>query len=193
MSLCAPDQHVLIGVAHDSITYGVAHGQSPSTPDINVYSPPLREVCSSFVTLRDAAQALRGCIGSVEAVRPLVEDVSYNAYAAAFRDPRFLPLQSSELEGMHLHISVLSELEVLAVDSEQELLGRLRPGVDGLLLQEGSCRSTLLPAVWKYLTEPEGFVAELKAKAGLPCDHWSDSLQVSRYTVESYSRELYSK
>ena len=137
-----------------------------------------------------AGQQLRGCIGTLEACRPLAEDVSRNAWAAAFRDPRFPPLQESELAGLDIHISVLSEAEPVTFGSEQDLLGRIRPGVDGLILEERSARGTFLPSVWESLPEPEQFLAHLKLKAGLPADYWSASVRMWRYTTQSFGASV---
>jgi len=148
------------------------------------YPPALRSLRATFVTLR-VADELRGCIGTCLPVRPLVEDVAYNAYAAGFLDPRFPPLAAPELPGLHLHISLLTVPEPMSFGSESELLAQVRPGVDGLLLEDGARRGTLLPAVWDALPEAREFLRHLKLKAGLPPDYWSDTLRVLRYTAES--------
>lgn len=140
---------------------------------------------ASFVTLF-AAGTLRGCIGSLEAYRPLAEDVAANAYAAAFRDHRFTPIQAEVLADMDIHISLLTEPEAINCDSESMLLNRLMPGRDGLILDDGQHRATFLPAVWDALPNPERFVAELKRKAGLPVDYWSDTLRCYRYQTEHF-------
>ncbi len=147
----------------------------------------LRRARASFVTLRKQA-ALRGCIGSLESASPLVVSVWHNARQAAFHDPRFPPLQEEEINSIEIQVSILSPLERLDVTSEESLLGRLRPGVDGLLIADGSQRGTFLPAVWDSLPEPREFVRELKRKAGLAADHWSNSLEVWRYTAQSIPR-----
>lgn len=152
------------------------------------YGPELRQKRATFVTLRINGN-LRGCIGTCEPLRPMVEDVAHNAAAAAFMDPRFPPMTESELDGLHIHISLLSVPERMAVSSEAELLQQVRPGVDGLLLQEGARRGTLLPSVWEALPEPEDFVHQLKLKAGLPADYWSPDVVVYRYTAESISED----
>jgi uncharacterized protein len=129
---------------------------------------------------------LRGCIGSLEARRPLALDVAENAFASAFRDPRFAPLARAEEPRLDLHISVLSEAEQIPVRSEAELLASLRPGIDGVILSAGARRGTFLPSVWEQLPEPHRFLAQLKRKAGLPADYWSAELRVERYTVEAF-------
>ena len=176
------DKRTLLSVARDSIANGLANGQ-PLAVDPRACSPDLRARRASFVTLQIDGQ-LRGCIGSLEAWRPLVEDVAENAFAAAFRDPRFAPLSEREFERLDYHISILGPTEPLTFESENDLLKKLRPGVDGLVLSEGGQRGTFLPAVWESLPEPRQFLAQLKVKAGLPADYWSDTIQVERYTVE---------
>lgn len=139
---------------------------------------------ATFVTL-SVAMRLRGCIGTLEARRTLVEDVVANAYSAAFEDPRFAPLERVELEQLEIHLSLLTAPEPMAFASEQELLAQIRPSVDGLVLQEGARRGTFLPSVWEQLPDPVEFLRQLKRKAGLPADYWSATLSVSRYTSES--------
>lgn len=148
------------------------------------HGPGLCRHRASFVTLKVEEQ-LRGCIGTLEAHRPLVIDVVENAYAAAYRDPRFPALTWPEFERLSLHISILSEPESLTFESEEDLLRQIRPGVDGLILSEGLRRGTFLPAVWQSVPEPREFLRHLKCKAGLPPEYWSASIRVARYTAES--------
>jgi AmmeMemoRadiSam system protein A len=110
--------------------------------------------------------------------------VTENAYAAAFRDPRFLPVAPDEFADLEIHLSLLTPPEPVEAASEADLLQQLRPGEDGLILQEGSRRATFLPAVWESLPEPQSFVRHLKRKAGLPAEYWSDTLTVFRYRAE---------
>jgi AmmeMemoRadiSam system protein A len=116
-----------------------------------------------------------------------VVDVARNAFGAAFADPRFPPLHAGEAAGLEVHLSILGPLERLDVACEAELLRALRPGVDGLVLRDGARRATFLPAVWESVSGPPAFVRELRRKAGLEPDHWSATLEVFRYTVESVS------
>jgi len=177
----------LLDTAWQSIRHGLTHRRPPAVDSTDV-DPALTRPGASFVTLH-AQGALRGCIGSLEAYRPLIEDVSDNAFSAAFRDPRFLPLQEEELDDISLDISVLGSPEPLHFGSEHDLLRQLQPGRDGLILQDGTYRGTFLPAVWESLPEPEQFLQHLKLKAGLPADHWSDTLRVWRYSTESITTE----
>jgi AmmeMemoRadiSam system protein A len=175
----------LLGVARASIERGLRDGRALEL-DPRDFPPELREPGAAFVTLRRHGE-LRGCTGSLEAVRPLVVEVARMAHRSAFGDPRFPGLAAFELFGLEIEISILSRLSPLAVDSEQALLAQLRPSVDGLVLREGSRSSTFLPAVWKSLPAPRDFLAELKRKAGLPPDYWSPTLRFERYTAAEIS------
>jgi AmmeMemoRadiSam system protein A len=145
----------------------------------------LEHPSATFVTLKQAGQ-LRGCVGSLQRRRALRDDVQANAVAAAFRDPRFAPLEAGELPNTSLEVSLLSPEERIEAKSEQELITRLRPGIDGVILQYGHRRATLLPQVWQQLHDGRDFIAALKAKAGLPQDFWSTNLIVSRYAVVTW-------
>lgn len=176
------DRRVLLGLARGSIERGLC-GQELRVV-LEDYSAVLRTARASFVTIEVDA-SLRGCIGSLEPRRPLVTDVAKNAHASAFGDPRFPALTWPEFERLDIHISILSVPEPMHFASEEELIGQLRPQVDGLILEEGYRRGTFLPAVWETLPEPREFLRQLKRKAGLPADFWSGDICVSRYTTES--------
>jgi len=156
-------------------------GTAPSLP----HPAWLDEPGAAFVTLTEHGQ-LRGCIGSLEAHRPLLADVEANAQAAAFLDPRFPPLEEAELDRLHVEVSILSPPEPMHFSSEADALAQLRPGIDGVILEHGWHRATFLPQVWDQLPERRQFMAHLKAKAGLPVDFWADDVRLSRYTVEKY-------
>lgn len=153
---------------------------------VSADAPWLREPGAVFVTLHKHG-ALRGCIGSLEARRPLREDVEKNARSAAFLDPRFTPLSLREFDDVEVEVSLLSPAEPMRFTDEADLLQQLRPGVDGLLLEQGPHRGTFLPQVWEQLPAPADFLAHLKRKAGLAPDFWSADLRVSRYTVRKWS------
>jgi hypothetical protein len=174
----------LLGVALQSIGHGLDSGRALEV-DLNEYDPELRRQAATFVTLR-CAKVLRGCVGSLEASLPLVADVARSAFRAAFQDTRFSPLTAAELEGLQIHISVLSPLEPLVAPDEASLLLQMRPGVDGLVLRDGPRQGTFLPAVWENLKDPKDFLRALKAKAGLPADAWSADWEVQRYTTQSF-------
>ena len=145
----------------------------------------LAEPGASFVTLTRWGD-LRGCIGTLEAHRPIGVDVRENAVAAAFYDPRFMPLSETEFRDTRVEVSLLSRSEPLVVVSEADALERLRPGVDGVVFEYGHHRSTFLPQVWEQLPDPDAFMAHLKRKAGLPKDFWADGVRLSRYTVSKW-------
>lgn len=152
----------------------------------NEDAPWLRDPGACFVTLTQAGQ-LRGCIGSLEARRSLLEDVKANALAAAFHDPRFAPLSASELDRTDLEVSVLSPMQTLRFVSESDALQQLRPGIDGVLLEYGHHRGTFLPQVWDQLPDRTEFFAHLKRKAGLAIDFWDDGITLKRYTVHKWA------
>jgi AmmeMemoRadiSam system protein A len=140
---------------------------------------------ATFVTLMHRGD-LRGCIGTLIAERPLREDVTSNARAAAFRDPRFAPVTQRDFTELNIEVSLLSPLEPILFESESHLLSLLRPGIDGVLLEHGWQRGTFLPQVWEQLPEPKVFLAHLKRKAGLPADFWARDIRVSRYIVTKW-------
>lgn len=174
----------LLELAHNSIVHGLSH-RAPLPVALETIDPELRRQGACFVTLEKQGQ-LRGCIGMLEPVRPLAEDAAKNAYAAAFFDSRFQPVTAEELDGLDIHISVLGEPTLMEITSEAELLSQLQPGVDGLILQEGSRRATFLPSVWESLRDPRQFVHHLKLKAGWPGDYWSSDIKAYRYQTEQF-------
>lgn len=184
LRLSAQDRQTLLDLAYASIESGL-HGNNLRV-DPTEHSPSLQQTGASFVTVK-VTDELRGCIGSIEPRRVLIVDVVKNAYAAAFSDPRFAPLTTEEFEHLRAHISVLGPCQPIAFTCEEDLLRQLRPGIDGVILEEGGCRATYLPSVWNALPDPGEFLAQLKLKAGLPKDYWSASVTVKRYTTESIS------
>ena len=140
---------------------------------------------ATFVTLKQDGE-LRGCIGSLEAHRLLAVDVRENALAAAFGDPRFAPLALRELDVTTVEVSLLSPAARVEVADEEDLLARLEPGVDGIVLELGRRRATFLPQVWETLPDPRDFIGALKRKAGMPANFWSAEMRVSRYTVAKW-------
>lgn len=149
-------------------------------------APWLVEHRACFVTLTQQGE-LRGCIGTLDAHRPLLDDIKSNAVAAALRDPRFEPLCATELGEVRVEVSLLSTPEEMTFRDEADALGQLRPGVDGVIFQYGGFRSTFLPQVWEQLPQPGAFMARLKRKAGLPPHFWAKSVNLSRYAVEKWA------
>ena len=152
---------------------------------------PLQPLGACFVTLTQRGQ-LRGCIGSLQAHRPLLKDVIANAQAAALQDPRFAPLTLAELEVTDIEVSLLSPLQEMHFDSQADALKQLRPGVDGVVFEFAQHRSTFLPQVWEQLPTAGVFMAHLKQKAGLAADFWAPGIRLQRYTVSKF-REVEDK
>jgi AmmeMemoRadiSam system protein A len=175
----------LLALARQSISWRVQRSD-PLEVDPAQYPPELGARRASFVTLTKAGQ-LRGCVGTppTSAWCSLVQDVASNAAAAAVEDSRFAPLDAGELDAIEIAVSLLSAAIPLAAASEPELIDKLRPGIDGLLLHEDRRQALFLPQVWEHLTKPVEFVAQLKAKAGLPREYWSASLEFRRFTAAS--------
>jgi len=149
-------------------------------------APWLTEHGACFVTLTQDGE-LRGCIGSLQAHRPLLADVKSNAVSAALHDPRFTPLTVEELDITTVEISLLSTTQEMVARDESDALAQLRPGVDGIIFEYGRYRSTFLPQVWEQLPLPRQFMAHLRRKAGLPEDFWAEGVKLSRYSVTKWS------
>lgn len=188
-----PDQAELPGrmreaalrVARLSLASRAAKGRPPEVA-LDSFDLPLRGIGASFVTLT-AGERLRGCIGTLRAHRPMVADISANAVRAGFEDPRFAPVAAADLGGLDLEIALLGPPAPMVFEDEADLIAGLRPGTDGLILEDGGRRSTFLPKVWEAVPEPRDFIAALKVKAGLTRDHWSPDIRVWRYGAERFS------
>jgi AmmeMemoRadiSam system protein B/AmmeMemoRadiSam system protein A len=178
------EEHGQVLLAHARRAIESALGVMPAT------EPPeagfLDRAGATFVTLRRNG-TLRGCIGTLDAERPLREDVAHNARRAAFRDPRFEPLQPDELDEIIVEVSLLSAPEPIDCASEDDLIERLDPARDGVVLEYRGRRATFLPQVWEQLPDPRDFLRQLKLKAGLPAEFWSEELRIARYAVDKWS------
>lgn len=181
---------VLLSLARQEIerVFGVSSGERPGELREPTTDPWLAEPGATFVTLKLDGE-LHGCIGSVTPYRPLGEDLKHNACSAAFHDPRFEPLTAAQLPLVRIEVSLLSPVEPLKFESEEDLLSQLEPGVDGLVLESGLHRGTFLPQVWEQLPEPRDFLRHLKRKAGLEPGFWSPEIRVSRYTVAKWGED----
>lgn len=192
-TLSPADRDAILRVARESIVHGLTHGV-PLPLVLDDFPEPLRAIRATFTTLHLHSR-LRGCIGTLRATRPLIADVASSAFAAAFKDPRFVPVTADEASDLDIHVSVLNPPEPIAFASLDDLLQRVRPGIDGLILQEGGGDAidwegrgklgTFLPSVWDTVPHPREFVRHLLVKAGLPADYWSPTIRVWRYTAES--------
>lgn len=180
------EKESLLDIADASIGFGLNSGH-PLELDLDEFPEALRRIQSTFVTLKINEQ-LRGCIGSLEATRPLAEDVSRNAFQAAFGDFRFPALNAEEYPKLSIQISLLSPCEAIPSQSREEVLRSLRPGIDGVLLFQKGRAATFLPEVWETIRDPVEFLRHLRCKAGLDPDAWPPSTQVYLYTTEKMSR-----
>jgi len=173
---------VLIGIARAEVAkkLGVPF-EEPATSGQGWLEKP----AAAFVTLT-SNNALRGCIGSLEAHRPLIDDVRSNARAAAFEDPRFPPLTMEEFSNIQVEVSVLTELEAMHAYTESIAISKLRPGIDGLVFKFGMYKATFLPQVWDQLPDPVEFLGHLKAKAGLSAEFWHPEVLLFKYQVKRY-------
>ncbi len=177
--LTAADEAAIARLARRAVEYAVREGHSLEV-DSREMPAVLAEDATCFVTLKKDGE-LRGCIGSLEAYRSLAEDIAGNAWAATRHDPRFTPVVPAELPRLRVSVSVLTPPESLSFRDEEDLLSRLRPGIDGLLLAHARGRGTFLPEVWAELPDPRSFLVHLKRKAGLPPDHSLRGVAVSHY------------
>lgn len=168
----------LLGIARNSVEAALGVSAPMRLPDA-AWLKPAR---ATFVTLTQNG-GLRGCIGSLDAQRPLGEDVRRNARAAAQSDPRFAPLAREELAATRIEVSLLSTPKLIPFGDHAELIAQLRPGEDGLILECGEAHATFLPQVWDGLRDPEQFLAELKRKAGLSPGASTAKCRIQRYHV----------
>lgn len=175
----------LIGLATETIRVQAAEAR-PYRISLENYSEILQIRAPSFITLQKQGE-LRGCMGSLQTHELLAENVSANAYRAAFEDPRFPKVRAEELSEISVSISILSPLAPLRFSSEAELLAMLRPGIDGLVLVYPGHQATFLPVVWESLPQKEAFLAHLKLKMGLAATFWSPEIRAYRYTAEYIS------
>jgi MEMO1 family protein len=159
-------------------------GKAPP-PTLAAGSPALAAWRATFVTLTENEQ-LRGCIGSLDAGRTLIDDAVANTAQAAFADPRFPPLKESELTGLRLDVSILSYPRPIPTESESELVAALEPDRDGLILSAGKRRALFLPSVWRHLPDARAFVRHLMTKAGFDSNRWPEGLEARRFRVESF-------
>ena len=171
---------ILLAIARESLSSALGLGEELSRED-----PWLKEPGATFITLRRLGD-LRGCVGSIHAYRPLLDDVRSNARAAAFYDSRFPPVRPAEYAALSLEVSLLSPCEPFEVGCEEEALRQLRPGIDGVVFEFQGRRSTFLPQVWEQLRDPWDFLAHLKRKAGVPASFWDPDVKLWRYTVTKW-------
>jgi uncharacterized protein len=183
--LSAADRSYLLKLARESISCAVAKKPLPEVL-LSKLSPELQMAGASFVTLTIKGR-LRGCIGALEAYQPLADDVREHAVAAALEDYRFSPVQAAEVPALHIEISRLTPAHPLEYTDTDDLLQKLRPGVDGVILRDGVRRATFLPQVWEQVPRKEEFLSHLCMKMGAASDLWkTKKLGVQIYQVEEF-------
>jgi len=178
----------LVEMARKTIEKALFNPKNKNEPD-PVKFPKFQERRGTFVTITMNG-ALRGCIGHIIPQESLVESIRVNAMNAAFSDPRFRPLSQSEFEKIKIEVSILTEPTPLAYTDANDLLGKLKPGTDGLIIRKGYHQATFLPQVWEQLPNKKEFLTHLCLKAGLAGDAWvSEALEVHRYQVQAFEEE----
>lgn len=191
LETCGP---ILLSLARTAITeaLGLENAIATDLPDTDIPATDtptdadwLNTKAACFITLTLHSQ-LRGCIGSLHARRSLLDEVKANALAAAFEDSRFTPLTADELEQTRIEISLLSALQELVFENQEQALVQLRPDIEGVVLEYKNHRATFLPQVWQQLPQVNDFISHLKQKAGLDVDFWSDEVRLFRYTVSKW-------
>ena len=184
-ALTEEEKQMLLRLAREALVLGV-NGRLIPPLDLTGLPPHLQQNGASFVTLTERDE-LRGCIGTLDPYQPLAEDVREHAVAAALHDYRFPPVRSREVVDITIEISRLTFPQVLAYKDPEELLVRIRPNVDGVVLRDGMRRATFLPQVWEKLPDPASFITYLCQKMGAPGDLWRRRpLQVFTYQVEEF-------
>lgn len=183
MSLSPPQKNLLLTLAWQSIAHGLKTGK-PLNIDIGNYPKEFAEPKATFVRLSHQHRP-RGRFGNLHPIRPLAEDVCENAFAAAFCDRQYPSVTDMEISDLHIQIDLLSPLEEVVFDSELDLIGRLRPNVDGLLLEDGPRHAFFMPYDWETLHGSMQFLQQLKRKTGLPAAYWSKTIKASRFTIDS--------
>jgi uncharacterized protein len=183
--LNASEHQLLLEIAREAIDCAV-NGKVLHKLTLSSLPQHLQEMGSSFVTLTIEGN-LRGCIGALQVSQPLALDVQEHAVAAATEDYRFRPVSPQEVAMLVIEISRLSPSQELDYTSPDDLLSKLRPGVDGVVLRRGSQRATFLPQVWEKITDPADFLSQLCLKMGASADLWKkEHLQVQTYQVEEF-------
>jgi len=184
--LSPSEKQLLLKFARESVAATARHAMPPSVEAVQL-PPALLQLRTSFVTLTCAGD-LRGCIGGFQVEYQLYEDVRQHAALAARQDYRFLPVTPEEVPQLEIEISALSLPQALNYASPEDLLRRLRPEVDGVILSNGFQRATFLPQVWERVPDPRVFLSMLCEKMGVPHDTWKrKNLEVQIYQVEKFT------
>lgn len=182
----ASEKQFLLDLARTTLTRTATNGHLPEV-NPNAVPSKLAEKKACFVTLKERGE-LRGCIGHILPQEPLYRAVEDNAQSAAIRDWRFPPVRADEVNRIKIEISVLTEPQPLKFNSPEDLLNKLEPGEDGVVLQIGLHGATYLPQVWEQIPDKIEFLNHLAQKAGCAPDDWRGrNVSVSIYHVEAFA------
>ena len=179
-------QQMLLSLARASIEEDFGTPFKIDRDSLVIQFPELSKNRATFVTLKTDAISLRGCIGSIIPYRPLFDDIVSNAKAAAFHDPRFAPLQESEYLRCSVEVSLLTVPQELTYEDESDLRQKIRPGIDGVILEYSGRSATFLPQVWEDLNAFDPFFAHLGMKAGLGSNVLDYHPQIKTYQAEHF-------
>lgn len=184
--LTPEEQKILLRLAREAIERAVKGEELPALDPASL-PPSLHEAGSSFITLTEQGE-LRGCIGSLDPYESLAEDVREHAVAAALQDPRFPPVREAELNGIRIEVSRLTRPSPLEYKDGNDLLSKLHPYVDGVILRDAFYhRATFLPQVWEKIPDPAEFLNSLCYKMGVKPELWrTKHLEVLTYQVEEF-------
>ena len=186
--LNSQERQILLRIAREAVSHAAANKPLPEL-ELSGLPQRLQEHATAFVTLTIQG-SLRGCIGALQASQPLALDVQEHAAAAASEDYRFPPVSPQEVGQLEIEISRLSPNRELEYADADELLTKLHPAVDGVVLRRGVQRATFLPQVWEKIPDPADFLTQLCYKMGVPGDLWRrEHLQVLTYQVEEFKEQ----
>jgi AmmeMemoRadiSam system protein A len=186
--LTQPEKEILLKFAREALEVGVQGGKLSSI-DMEKLPERLCEIGASFVTLTIGGY-LRGCIGTLEASQPLIDDVREHTLAAAFNDYRFPPVRPEEVTQINIEISYLTAPIPLDYRDSNDLVNHIRPGIDGVVIRDGIRRATFLPQVWQKISDPEEFLSMLCRKMGVDANYWrTKKLEILVYQVEEFSEK----
>lgn len=185
--LTPQSQQFLLKLARDTVTTFLNTGKNIQIDEADLPSKKLLTRHGTFVTLTTKNDELRGCIGKIEGEEKLYQDIIDNAYSAAFRDPRFAPVDRTEIDDIKIEISILSEPQEIKFQNPDDLLSQIKPHQDGIILKKDFHTATFLPQVWDELPDKEEFLSHLSSKAGLPPNGWKDQeVEFLKYQVEKF-------
>jgi AmmeMemoRadiSam system protein A len=189
------EKEFLVNLSRQTLYWYLKYGEIPSV-DKEILTDNIKSKKACFVTLYKKGVGLRGCMGLFFPKEPLYKNVIDRTIAAATKDPRFKPVKYGELKDIKLEISVLTDPVTLKFNSPQELLDKLQPLRDGVIIITKYGSSTYLPQVWKQLPNKRDFLSNLCVKQGAPYDYWETNfgdITVQTYQAIVFGEEIYGR